>query len=117
MNARTQQQFVEELLGDEFTKMVLKELGIENSSPAVQTELLGRLGSCIMQRLALEILSVIPKSDHETFAQLITSNDPAAMRAFLEPRIADLDEFLTHYATSEYEAIKSLQKSVEAGVA
>lgn len=115
--ATNQKKFMEELLGDEFTKTALEEFGIKNSSPEMQVELLGRLGSCILQRLALEILTVLPKSEHEKFAEITTSNDVSALRELMAPYVPDVDEFISHYAASEYEAVKSQMKMVEAGVA
>jgi len=103
----TDRKVIDEMLGDEFTKIVLQETGLSESAPEMQARFLAILGSNIMKRLALEILSVLPKNDHVTFEQLVGSGDMKAMREFLEPRIADLDEFMIHYANLEYEATKT----------
>lgn len=111
-----EQKVIEELLGDEYTKTVLQELGIQNSAPAVQTELLGHLGSNIMKRLALEILTVLPKSEHAQFERLMGSNDTTAMRALVEAHVPDFDAFIAHHANMEYEATKTQIHQLQQGV-
>lgn len=101
-------KILDEMLGDEYTKMALQELGLQNSAPEVQAELLGHLGSNILQRIALEILSVLPQSEHERFEQFIGASDVEGMRAFLAPFIPDLDDFIARYAQIEYESTKTM---------
>lgn len=110
------QKIFGEMLGDEFTKKVLEELGIQNSSHEAQTAILGNLGSNILKRLALEILSVLPKSDHATFEKFIGSSDTEGLRQFLLPRIPNLDQFLMHYANLEYEETKTQMRELNQGV-
>jgi hypothetical protein len=107
MTQNVPQNIIDELLGDAATKKILEETGLAESRPEIQMEFIGMLGSNILKRLALEILSAIPKSDHAAFESLVGSGDMKAMREFLEPRIANVDKFMVHYATLEYEETKN----------
>ena len=100
-------KMLEELLGDDITQKVLEELGIRNSSPEMQAELLAGLMSTILKRIALEVLTVLPKSEHAEFERYIGSGDGPGMQSFLRKHIPDADEFVARYASNEFDAIKS----------
>lgn len=97
-----------QLLGDDFTKQVMRDFGIEAESPEAQVYLMSSLGENIIQRITLEVLKIIPESEHEKFGSFIGGGDMNGLRKFLEPYIPDVDEFMQKTAKEEYEATKKL---------
>ena len=116
MNSAQQKKMIGELLGDTFTQEVLQELGVQNSSREAQEEVLAKVGQTILERVMLEILTVLPESDRDMFESYVGSGDLAGMRSFLEPRIPNLDEFVLNYANIAFESIKTRIHQLAQGV-
>ena len=114
--ATKQNLFLDALLDDEMTKRVTQELGIQDSPPGMQADMLSRVGMLMQERVALEILSVLPESEHDTFEAFIGSGDVDGMRSFLEKYIPDLDRFMMRYARLTFDGLKSRIHRLKQGV-
>ncbi|OHB18504.1 MAG: hypothetical protein A2854_00015 [Parcubacteria group bacterium RIFCSPHIGHO2_01_FULL_56_18] len=101
-------QASQQILGDDFAKSFIHEMGIENESPEAQAHLIASLGENILNRITLEMLKVLPESKYEKFSSLVGAGDMDALRAFLEKHIPALDNFIQKAAKEEYEATKAL---------
>lgn len=99
---------IKQLLGDDFTKSLISDLGLQDDTPEAQAYLLAQLGENIFEQLTLELLSALPESEYEKFKSLTGSGDMQALRVFLEKHIPDLDRFIQEAAKKEYEATKAL---------
>lgn len=117
MTTATDKRLVEEILGDDFTKKMLEEMELQHSSPAVQEELLAKLGQNIIERVILELLTAVPESARVEFESHVGSGDVAAFRDFLEKNIDDLDGFILHHANREFEQTKTRIQMLKQGVA
>ncbi len=116
MTDTTDQKLVDEILGDEFTKQIITELGLENDTPEAQAELITMIGENLMSRLVLEIVKVLPESEHDAFEKFIGSGKLVELRDFLLPHIPDLDRFIQREITKEYEATKTRIHMIAEGV-
>ena len=116
MSTTTQKKLIDEILGDDFTKQMLRELGVENSSHAVQEEILAKLTTNVVERVMLEILTALPESERPEFESLVGSGDTQRFREFLEKNIEDVDGFIQSEVTKEYERTKTRIHMIEQGV-
>ena len=107
---------IREILGADFTKNILVELGIQNSTLEEQATLMQAVGGNIERRIMLEILTILPESDRDEFEGYIGSKDIAGFREFLTSRIPDLEEFVRRHAVNEYEATKTELHKIRQGV-
>src|SRR5262249_53360631 len=101
------QEFIREILGDDFAKSVIDELGIRELPADIQANLISGLGRNIFGRVVLEILKALPKEEHGAFEAFMGSGDLDGLRAFLSRHIPDLDAFIRHEVAKEYESTKS----------
>ena len=111
-----EKKIVEDMLGDEFVQKMLPELGIQNSSREAQEEVLARIGQTVLEKVALEILSVLPESVRDEFATYVGKGDVAGMRIFLQPYIPDPDSFILKHAQNSYESVKTRIHQLAQGV-
>ena len=116
MKKDTQQQFIEEIMGDDFTRQIIAELEIQNLPPEIQAEIISMLGQNVMSRVVLEIVKVLPKSQYDTFESFMDSGDLDGLRAFLMPHIPDLSDFVRREASKEYEGTKMRLHRARQGV-
>ena len=100
-------KLIQELLGSDLMKEIVKECGLESAPAETQAELLSMIGKNIVGRVVVEILKTVPTPAHKKFEALIGKGDVDALRAFLEPHIPDLDDFIAREARKEYETTKA----------
>lgn len=98
---------IEEILGDEYTKNIVQELGLQNNSPDEQANIIALLGENIFKRVMLEIFTALPKEHHDKLESYLGSQDVLGMRKFLLQHIPDLDKLIRHHAEVEYESTKT----------
>ena len=111
-----EQQFIAQLLGEDIGTSVISDFGLEDGTPEEQAEFITQLGENIMLRLTLEILKIIPDSEHEKFKELMGAGDMPTLRQFLLAHIPDLDRFIQHEVTKEYEATKTRTHEISQGI-
>lgn len=113
MSTMHTQQMVASILGDGYSKQIISELGIESDTPDAQAELISAIGENIMMRLTLEILKILPESEHPKFDSFMGSGDIIGLREFLRPFIPDFDRFVQHEAMAEFETTKTRLREME----
>lgn len=109
-------KLLHELLNDDIAQSVILDFKLQDDTPEEQAEFISQLGENIMLRLTLEILKLLPESEHERFKEFIGSGDMPGLRTFLMPHILDLDRFFQHEVMKEYEATKTRMREIEQGV-
>lgn len=109
-------QLIDALLGDEFATTIIQEFGLENDPPEAQVQFITLLGENIIQRISLEILKLLPDSQHDKFESFIGSGDMDGLRAFLLPYIPDFDRFVFNESQLEYESTKKRMHEIVQGV-
>ncbi len=107
---------VHELLGEDFAQQVVRELGLTEYSPDAQAEFIESFGTNILLRVTLEIVNVLPEDVRAQFDSYIDSGDIVGLRQFLLPHIPDLDRFIQHEVTKEYEATKTRTHEISQGI-
>lgn len=100
-------KIIEELLGDEATKQIIGELGIDGARPEDQAKLIALMWKNVEDQVLLEILKALPPSELGTFDSLLKKSDVHSIRQFLTKHIPDFDRFVRHIATVEYESTKT----------
>lgn len=116
MTQKNEQKILDEILGDDFTKQILSELGVQDLPAEAQASIMSELGKTILERIMLEILKALPPSEHDRLEAFYGSNDVTGMRAVLVQHIPDFEEFVRREARNEYEAIKTGMHMREQGV-
>jgi hypothetical protein len=116
MSKDAEKKLIKEILGDDFTKRMLQELGVQDSTLAVREELLGKLSENIHHRVMLELLAAVPGSARDEFQKYIGTGNPEGFRAFLEEYVPNLDTFIVEEANKEYERTKTNIRKMEQGV-
>ncbi len=101
------QKTLDKLLSDDVVRQLIKGMKIENEDPAAQARIFSLVGELVMQKVTLELLKRLPKSEGEKFEALIGSGDMQAMRELLEPHIPHLDAFIQEEAKKEFELLTS----------
>lgn len=99
---------IKQLLGDDFAKALIRDLGLEHETPEAQAYLVSSLGQNVFERITLEVLNTLPETEYENFSALTKAGDMNALRTFLEKHIPNLDGFIQKTARAEYEATKAL---------
>lgn len=104
---KDENKLIEQALGVDFMQEAFREFGMQNSPLEAQAAFAEKLGENILKRITIEILSVLPEPDRDTFESLIGKNDMNALDAFLRMHIANPMEFIRNHASNEYEATKT----------
>ena len=107
MTDKEDKKLIQELLGNDLIQEVIDKLGIGGVSEEMQTELLSMIGKNILQRVILEVMKIVPASEHAELEVLIGGGNTDAVRKFLVRHIPDLDDFIEREAQKEYEAASS----------
>lgn len=116
MAINAQQKIIDEILGDEFAQQALRELGAEQLPREAQERVLALTGENILKRVTLELLIALPESERDEFEELVGAGDAVRLHKFLETHIPDVDKFIFHHATTEYEATKTQIMTEREGV-
>ena len=104
---RQEKQMVEELLGDDLVRNIIKEFNLENDTQEEQAEFVAELGENIMVSVIDEILKRLPQSAHAKFRLLFEGGDAGALKSFLDSHIPDVERFIYNESQKEYETTKS----------
>ena len=115
-NKTAEQQLIEKILTDDFTRGMLKELGVHNSSHEAQEEILAKLSANIVERVMLEILTALPESARPEFESYVGGGDVHGFRTFLEKHFDDFDAFAQGEINKEYERTKTKIHMIAQGV-
>lgn len=115
MNSK-ERELLKALLGDEVSKRIINELGIGDAPLEDQLEVVTMIGKNIQDRVLLEILEQLPKEKLDEFYELFNGDDLGAVREFLRQYIPELDKFVQHYASLEYETTKTRTHQLTQGV-
>lgn len=99
--------FIKDLLAEEYTQRAVAELGMHEVSPEVQAPLLAMIGNGILERVTLELLTALPLEERDRFEQLVGSGNGAELQELLERHIPDLEQFVMRHAEREYESLKT----------
>jgi hypothetical protein len=111
----TNNDAVTRLLGDDFTKGIVRDLGIENESSEIQAKVVDRLGQAIFERIVLEVLKVLPPSEHDAFESFMGNGDFAGLQAFLQEKVPDGESLVQKAASDTYESVKARAARIERG--
>ena len=114
---KTEGQFIQAIMGDDFAKQIIEELDIGEMPQAFQLEMIMMLGKNVVSRVILEILKALPESEHATFESFMDSGDLDGLRLFLSKYIPDLDAFVKHEGNKEYEGSKTRLHMARQGMA
>ena len=101
---------IDNLLSDEFTKEIIRELGIERDSPESQAAVISSIGEVVMQRVTLEIQKRLPVSVRLQFESLLGEGDMQDFDSLLRPYIPDIDNLIATESRKEFETIKALSR-------
>ncbi len=95
------------MLHDDFGVRLIEELGLQDDTESTQATIISMVGENMISKVILEILKVLPESEHKTFESFMESGDLAGLQTFLSKYIPDLDAFVQLHAKNEYEDIKA----------
>ena len=105
-------QMLNEMLEDDFSLTIAKELGFEEEEPMVRAALIADLGTNIVRRIALEVLKVLPEEKRDEFDALIGADNIDAMHALVSPYVSDFNAFVIATAKAEIEDTKKAMLAV-----
>jgi hypothetical protein len=72
---------------------ILKILGIENSDPLTQNELLQQVSSSVSTRILNKVTEQLDDNDLDELSKLIDADDEAAVSSYIESKIPDFESF------------------------
>lgn len=102
------------IIRDELAQEAAKKLGITSFSPAVQEEILARVGENIMKRIAIEVFKILPEEKRPEFEQFIGSGNVDGLNEFLKPYIPNLDTLIQQETEKEIEETKQAMAAASA---
>lgn len=106
MKKITEQEFMMKLLSEGASQAMLKELGLSNATPEVQTEALATVGDLIGEAIYLAIGKRLPEPARDEYQTLVGNGNALALQKFLAPHIADLDAVIQEATRTELAAVK-----------
>jgi len=113
MATSSNNDLIQGILADGFSKRLIKELGIEGESPSIQVDIISRLGQNVMDRVNVAVLKKLPEDQHPAFMNLVGSGNMMALQELVQPYIADLGQLVRDEAQKELkETVAAVNKKM-----
>lgn len=93
---------------NEIITLIIDKLGLRDLSTAEQGEIIRRLEANIASRINIAIIERLPEAEHAELLRVSEGGDQAAIEAFLNPRLPDLDQLIKQVATEAVAEFKAL---------
>jgi len=95
---------------------LLKRLGIENSTPEKQNEILQNLANAVSTRIMLKLSDELSDEDLDKISDLIDKEQDLEVEKFIESKIPNYEEFKSRIETDMIEEVINNKNSISQNI-
>ena len=110
-----QKKELAEILGNDFGKKIIRDLGIVGIEPEAQAGVIFDIASAVFERVIFEVYTALPQEVHSDLNSRLESGNVVSVKALLGQHIMNVDQFIQAEATKVYERMKATADKITLG--